>query len=153
LKVATKDPRSLAVPGNAWITDSRAYNLIWLGRWLERTSGLVHTLEASARAADGDASFADACAVIALAWDVTGEPAAVLPQLLAECLRFTRDDATHVAPLELLQKLNALVEDLPVIWASSNDRAETLAAMEILGERLDEIAAEVENRWFRRLSE
>lgn len=43
-----------------------------------------------------------------------------------------------------MQKLNALVADLSGIWTTTSDRAETLTAMETLGERLDEIADEVE---------
>jgi hypothetical protein len=151
--MAAKDPRSLAVPGNAWITDSRAYNLIWLGRWLERTCGLVQTLRAAARNTENDAAFTASCRVIAEAWELAGDPADSIPKLLAECLRFTRDDATHVAPLEVLQKLNALMEELPQTWASARNREDTLSAMDVLGERLDEIAAEVESRWFHRIGE
>ena len=34
------EPRSLSVAKDNWLTDARAYNLIWLGRWLERAEGV-----------------------------------------------------------------------------------------------------------------
>ncbi len=32
--------RALGFNSDRWLTDSRVYNLIWLGRWLERADKL-----------------------------------------------------------------------------------------------------------------
>ena len=45
------EPRSLSFPADRWITDSRVYNLIWMGRWLERAENVTRALHATANIA------------------------------------------------------------------------------------------------------
>ena len=39
------EPRSLSVAKDNWLTDARAHNLIWLGRWLERAEGVARGMD------------------------------------------------------------------------------------------------------------
>ena len=43
------EPRSISVSPDRWLTDSRAYNLIWLGRWLERADNIARVVNTFAR--------------------------------------------------------------------------------------------------------
>lgn len=52
------DPRSLAAANATWLTDSRVYNLIWLGRWLERAEGISRAVNSAARMAARSGSTA-----------------------------------------------------------------------------------------------
>ena len=38
------DPRSVELGVDRWLTDARAYNLLWLGRWLERAYEICREL-------------------------------------------------------------------------------------------------------------
>ena len=38
------DPRSIDLGVDRWLTDTRAYNLLWLGRWLERAYEIAREL-------------------------------------------------------------------------------------------------------------
>ena len=44
-----EEPRSLRVAKDKWITESRAYNLIWLGRWLERAESIARGMDTAAK--------------------------------------------------------------------------------------------------------
>ncbi|CAI8049348.1 hypothetical protein GBAR_LOCUS27179 [Geodia barretti] len=45
------EPRSLSVAKDNWLTDARAHNLIWLGRWLERAEGVARGMDTAAKQA------------------------------------------------------------------------------------------------------
>ena len=45
------EPRSISFGGDRWLTDSRVYNLIWLGRWLERADNIARVVNTFARMA------------------------------------------------------------------------------------------------------
>lgn len=146
----TKDPRSLEVPGKAWITDSRAYNLIWLGRWVERAYGIANALDAIAHSAPDEPSFVHDAEALAETWGVEGDAISGLRDTLETCVRVARDDASQVGPLELLQLLNDLLTDLPALW-SGDSRSEIAASIDQLRPRIDAIAGAIESRWFRRV--
>ena len=38
------DPRTMSLGTDRWLTDSRVYNLIWLGRWIERAQNVARML-------------------------------------------------------------------------------------------------------------
>ena len=38
------EPRALSFNNDRWLTDSRVYNLIWLGRWLERADNITRVV-------------------------------------------------------------------------------------------------------------
>lgn len=149
--MTAKDPRSLAVPGKDWMTDSRAYNLIWLGRWVERAYSITDALDAITHAAADEDTFLRQVQAYATACGIDGNPLAGLRQSLETCIRVARDDASQVGPLELLQQLNALLNDLPAIWTGSTGN-EVSAAIAALRPRLDTVAAEIEARWFHHMA-
>lgn len=146
----TTDPRSLEFPGKTWITDSRTYNLIWLGRWIERAYNVVTTLDAILHSSEDEESFIHQAQAYAAACGIDGDPVAGLRGSLETCVRVARDDATQVGPLELIRELNGLLEELPSLWTGSTGN-ETSAAIAAIRPRLDVIAEEIENRWFRHL--
>ncbi|MYE54941.1 MAG: alpha-E domain-containing protein, partial [Chloroflexi bacterium] len=43
------EPRSMSVAKDNWLTDSRAYNLIWLGRWMERAESIARGMDTAAK--------------------------------------------------------------------------------------------------------
>ncbi len=45
------EPRALGFNNDGCLTDSRVYNLIWLGRWLERADNIVRVVNTFARMA------------------------------------------------------------------------------------------------------
>ena len=64
----TLDPRTIAPGSDPWLTDSRVYNLIWLGRWIERAQGVARML----LWATGHAATNDLEDVLGMAADVRG---------------------------------------------------------------------------------
>ena len=38
------DPRAITLGTDRWLTDSRVYRLVWLGRWIERARYVPRTL-------------------------------------------------------------------------------------------------------------
>ena len=38
------DPSAITLGTDRWLTDSRVYRLVWLGRWIERTRNVARTL-------------------------------------------------------------------------------------------------------------
>ena len=45
------EPRSITYRSDRWLTDSRVYNLIWMGRWLERADNIARVVNTFARMA------------------------------------------------------------------------------------------------------
>jgi hypothetical protein len=46
----------LAMPtARMWLTDSRVYNLVWLGRWIERAHAVCRSVEVAAASSDPQA--------------------------------------------------------------------------------------------------
>ena len=43
------DPRTMTLGSDRWLTDSRVYNLVWLGRWIERAQSVARVLLWAAR--------------------------------------------------------------------------------------------------------
>ena len=39
------DPRTITLGTDRWLTDSRVYNLVWLGRWIERAQTVSRVLQ------------------------------------------------------------------------------------------------------------
>ena len=103
----TMDPRTVAPGSDRWLTDSRVYNLIWLGRWIERAQGVARML----LWATGHAATNDLEDVLGMAADVRGitvsaDDSALEVLLTGDsggslrgCLEAARYNATHVAPV------------------------------------------------------
>lgn len=151
-----KDPRAIAAGAGTWLTDSRVYNLIWLGRWLERGYAVLRDVEIAAQSAADEADFATRLASAAGAWSVETDLGAralltAFGELTEACLTNARNDAGQVGPLELIEELNSLIDDLPgMLPADVSADAVGLAYARITA-RLNGISAVVEERWFHAL--
>jgi len=114
-----EDPRSIASGGDRWITDTRIYNLVWMGRWLERSENICRALDSAALASMGKSNdvFAEALTRISSAWGLASAGSNALDGLVWEspsssiltCLHKARENASQVAPLELIQSINSTI--------------------------------------------
>ena len=147
------DPRTPAHGASAWLTNSRVYNLIWLGRWLERAESLVRAIDAAAIAADESGRPTDApLRAVAEAWGVpaaAGEPLPALRAALRAAIERARDNAHQIAPLQFIQSANRLLERLES--AATDDAPASLRAFaEDVLEGVGEASAVIERAWFNR---
>lgn len=170
------EPRSLAMAPDTWLTDSRVYSLIWLGRWLERAEGISRAVNSAARAVAANngagngagevemdsTKLAEALLPVANVLGISvaesGEPAAeiLLQNRLSSalhCLSNARLNATQVAPVELIRAISEAIMELQEVDAA------TLTSPEGVVNVTDGIAANVaniyeaiEDRWFGRES-
>ena len=114
------DPRTMSLGTDRWLTDSRVYNLIWLGRWIERAQNVARML---LWAAEHEATN-DLDDVLGIAADMRGITVAAddsaLEFLLTRdsgaslrgCLEAARYNATHVAPVEVTRIVGTAIETL-----------------------------------------
>lgn len=147
------DARTISPGTDRWLTDSRVYNLIWLGRWIERAQNVARVLlwAAEHEAADED--------VLGIAADIRGISVAAddsaLEALLTldsgaslrGCLEAARYNATHVAPVEVIRIVGAAVETLNRHDPASPP-ADVAALMRSVLGTLDELHAAIEEAWF-----
>ncbi len=153
------DPRTIAQSANRWITDSRVYNLVWLGRWIERAQTIARVVRWAAMQ-DAAADQHEIETVLRMAASIRG--LTVNPDETALDLLLTRDsgaslrgslvaarfNATHVAPVEVIQVIGAAIElvdaeDLPI-----STGAEVVSLMDRVLPRLDELHSAIEEAWF-----
>ena len=55
-KETKMDPRTVTLGTDRWLTDSRVYNLVWLGRWIERAETVARVLKWAAEQEGSDAA-------------------------------------------------------------------------------------------------
>ncbi|MDE2937451.1 MAG: alpha-E domain-containing protein [Chloroflexota bacterium] len=160
------DPRSMAAANGTWLTDSRVYNLIWLGRWLERAEVITRAVNAAARrvAADGSTqmTLGEALVPVARAVGVEVEDKTRLAaELLLDneassamhCLSNARLNASQVAPVELIRIVAEAVLDLQETDATTLDSPERVIALtDGIAVHLSQAHDAIENRWFGRES-
>ena len=124
------EPRSLASMSQTWLTDSRVYNLIWLGRWLERAEGISRAVNSAARlaATEGTESsgtkgrtLAEALTPVANTLGIAvGDGSRLATDILfaspgssaLHCLTSARLNATQVAPVELIRAIGEAIAEL-----------------------------------------
>ncbi len=160
------DPRSLAASTTTWLTDSRVYNLIWLGRWLERAEAITRAVNATARrvAARGstELTLGDALVPVAHATGVQVEDkSSLVAELLLDnpassamhCLSNARLNATQVAPVELIRIIAEAILDLQETDTAILDSPEEVITLtEGIAAHLASAYDAIENRWFSRES-
>lgn len=158
----TVDPRSLAVERDRWLTDSRLYSVIWMGRWIERAENLARTIDSAAIAATKSSDpgeFNQSLIAIASAWGLNpSESKEILADLIWKnpassihgSLQRARENATQVAPLELVRPLNELVIKLEQIPSVDLSPATIHNSMTIVIEGLSGVSKVIETVWFRR---
>ena len=117
------DPRTITLGTDRWLTDSRVYNLVWLGRWIERAETVSRVLKWAAEqegSAPGTSPGLDEIAGMAASVrGVSVEPdESALDALLTRdsgaslrgCLMAARYNATHAAPVEVIQNIGTAIQ-------------------------------------------
>lgn len=159
----TTDPRSVGNATHPWITNSRVYNLFWLGRWMERAGATLRAVDVAAAQAvqrGNDSSiFQRRLVAVAEEWRVSTESTDDLldgllrdrstPSVYASIER-ARDNANEVAPLEIVQALNALLATIDESKLSIGDPAGTHQVTGSLLAQMGDAFGVVEKLWFRR---
>lgn len=165
------EPRSLTTAPQNWMTDSRVYNLIWLGRWLERAEGISRAVNSAARSTmasnspPGDYRNRDLAEALGPVANTLGIPVGASVELAADilvnhgtssalhCLCSARLNATQVAPVELIRAIGEAILRLETVEAEALQSAEQV--VQVTDNVADSIAAiyeAIEDRWFGRES-
>ena len=157
--MTTKDPRTIALGSDTWLTDSRVYNLVWLGRWIERAQSVGRALLWAARRGADDADlFEQSLTMVATVRGVTpADGETTLGALLYRdggaslrgCLAAARYNATHVAPVEVMRRIGEAIRGLDAAGATSTASAQRVAAL--VGNALsilDDLHECIEQTWF-----
>ena len=156
------EPRSLAIAPDNWLTDSRVYNLIWLGRWLERAEGISRAVNAAARSVEtGSAkgsSLGENLLPVANTLGITvGEKETLAEEIILNnqtssvlhCLSGARLNATQVAPVELIRAISDAIMALEQMDADSLKSADMVASVtDSIADHIAQIYEEIEHRWF-----
>ena len=153
------DPRTMALGSDRWLTDSRVYNLVWLGRWIERAQNVARVLLWAVREnSDEDEGTQKMEEVLGLAAAIRGvavEPgvsniAALLTldtgASLRGCLVAARYNATQVAPVEVIQTIGAALEPLDGDLPTSMQEVESTVSG--IMDTLDRLHSIIEDAWF-----
>ena len=159
-----EEPRSLGVARDNWLTDSRAYNLIWLGRWMERAESIIRGMDTAAKRAQREGGGYDALAdclcdlASSLGVSVERREDAAAELLLRssgssvlQSLLKARLSATQVAPVELMRALTEAileVENLPVDEIETPQQIIDVATA-LIG-RIAGAGQVIEDEWFGR---
>ena len=155
----TADPRTISHGADRWLTDSRVYNLVWLGRWIERAQTVARVVRWAAMQ-DAAAGQHDIQGVLGMAADIRGMSVGpgetALDLLLTRdsaaslrgCLAAARFNATHVAPVEVIQVLGEAVEAVKEDGPTVSSAEEVIALMDRLLPTLDRLHSAIEESWF-----
>ena len=158
------EPRSMSVAKDNWLTDSRAYNLIWLGRWIERAESIARGMDTAAKQAlregGGCDTLVDCLCDLASSLGVTPDNRSeVAAELLLrnsgssvlQSLIKARLSAMQVAPVELMRALTEAileVELLPVEAIETPQQIVDVATAVI--SRIADAGQVIEDEWFGR---
>ena len=156
------DPRTIAQGSDRWLTDSRVYNLVWLGRWIERSHTIARVVRWAAMqdAASGKWRMLYQGRNPGMAADIRGvsvEPYATALDLLLMrdgsaslrgCLVAARFNATHVAPVEILQILGEAVEMVEGEGPAISSADDVAGLMNRVLPTLDRLHTAIEQAWF-----
>ena len=155
------DPRTVTLGTDRWLTDSRVYNLVWLGRWIERAETVSRVLKWAAEQEGDDAGTSPGLDEIAeMAASVRGVEIAAgesaLDALLTRdsgaslrgCLTAARYNATHVAPVEVIRNIGAAIQCIDDLDDSPSTAGEVASLMGTMLAQLDELHQSVEESWF-----
>ncbi len=155
------DPRTVTLGTDRWLTDSRVYNLLWLGRWIERAETVARVLKWAAEQEGGNPDSSRTLDEVArMAASVRGvsveSDESALDALLTRdsgsslrgCLTAARYNATHVAPVELIQNIAAAIGMLDDLDGSPSSPKEVASLMADMLTKLDDLHRSIEDAWF-----
>ncbi len=157
------EPRSIEFSTDRWLNDSRVYNLIWLGRWLERADTTVRVVNTFARIAVDQGSDMEtfqrslntAAATRGITVDVT-VPEQTLPMLLKDhsassiyhSIVAVRNNATQVGTVEMLRAVAALLNTLEGDFVMPETPLDALLLTNTMLERLGDVYGVIDDSWF-----
>ena len=153
------DPRAVSRGADRWLTDSRVYNLVWLGRWIERAQTIARVVRWAAMQDTGTTRH-DIEGVLEMAANIrglsVGHSDTALDLLLTRdssaslrgCLEAARFNATHVAPVEVLQILGEAVDAVQKEGPAITTAEEVIGFMDRLLPILDRLHSAIEESWF-----
>ena len=153
------DPRTIARGADRWLTDSRVYNLVWLGRWIERAQTIARVVRWAA-AQDVTAGQHEIEAVLGMAASirgiVVGDDETALDLLLMRdsgaslrgSLAAARFNATHVAPVEVLQVLGESIQLLDAEGPTITTAADVVTLMDKVLPLMEQLHSSIEEAWF-----
>ena len=153
------DARTIAQGENRWITDSRVYNLIWLGRWVERAQTISRVVRWAAMQ-DVSSGQPGLESVLSMAASIRGvdvgpEDTALEPMLtrdsgasLRGCLVAARFNATHVAPVEVIQVIGAVIELMDSVEEPITTSSQVVELMDEILPTLERLHTAIEESWF-----
>ena len=155
------EPRSIAYSPDRRLTDSRVYNLIWIGRWLERADNIARVINTfTCMAVENGSempilqqSLGNAAAIRGILID---DSTRTLELLLKQhevssiylSLATARGNATRVGTVERIRAMSEAVltlEDDSVLPQTPRD---TLLLTNLLLERLNSIYKIIDDNWF-----
>ena len=155
------EPRSIAYRPDRWLTDSRVYNLIWMGRWLERADNTARVINSFARVAVENGSdmtalqhsLSNAAAIRGVSID---DPPRTLEMLLKQhevssiyhSLATARGNATHVGTVELIRAMSEAVLTLEDDGAMPQTPLDALLLTNQILERLSAVYKVIDDNWF-----
>ena len=155
------DPRTVTLGTDRWLTDSRVYNLIWLGRWIERAETVARVLKwaAGQEGVDSDTSpgLDEVARMAASVRGLSVEPdESALDALLTRdggsslrgCLTAARYNATHVAPVEVIRNIGSAISTLDDLDGSPSSPEEVASLMSDMLILLDQLHKSIEDAWF-----
>ena len=158
------DSRSIAQGANRWITDSRVYNLIWFGRWIERAQTIARVVRWAAVSSQDGQNAAngqhDLETVLRMAASIRGVSIGpgdtALDMLLTRdsgaslrgCLAAARFNATHVAPVEVIQVIGAAIELVDSPQQPPTTSGEVVELMDEVLPTLEQLHSTIEEAWF-----
>jgi len=157
------DPRSVVFAKDRWLTDSRVYNLIWMGRWLERAENICRALDAATllSTSRSEKGFNQALKRISAAWGLNSKnPHEALMMLIwqetsssiSACLKMARENASHIGPIELISSINGIIMELD----SDKEKGEEMSREDLqalvakIRDGLKKTFSVIEVVWFRR---
>ena len=155
------EPRSIAYRPDRWLTDSRVYNLIWMGRWLERADNTARVINSFASVAVENGSdmmalqqsLGNAAAIRGVSID---DPPRTLEMLLKQhpvssiyhSLATARSNATHVGTVELIRAMSEAVLTLEDDGAMPRTPLDALLLTNQILERLNAVYKVIDDNWF-----
>lgn len=156
---ASADPRTIAGGGDRWITDSRVYNLVWLGRWIERAQTIARVVRWAAMQ-DSSPDQPGIEETLRMAAGIRGLE--IGPDETAVDLLLTRDsgaslrgslvaarfNATQVAPVEVLRALGSAIDTMDSGGWEISTADDVIALMDRLLPILNDLHSTIEGSWF-----
>ena len=155
------EPRSISFGGDRWLTDSRVYNLIWLGRWLERADNIARVVNTFARMAVDQGSdmptfqrsLSNAVAIRGISIDESGESLMALlkgheASSIYHSVATARDNATHVGTIELIRAITRVLLRLEGDDLTVSSPLDALLLTNQILERLNDVYGVIDDSWF-----